>query len=398
MNKKTITDISLANKRVFMRADFNVPLNENGEITDDIRIVEALPTIKHILNEGASLVLSSHMGRPKGEVNSKFSLKPVAEHLAQLLNTSVILAKDCIGLEVKMQKEALLPGQILLLENVRFHKEETENNADFAKELINGCDLFVNDAFGTAHRAHASTTGVASFVEHSVSGFLIEKELKFLGNAVNAPERPFTAIIGGAKISGKIDVILQLFDKVDTIIIGGGMIFTFYRALGMEIGKSLVEEDKVELAKEILNKAKEKNTRIYLPTDVVCADSFSNDATTEICPSGALHPEMMGLDIGPSSIETVSGILSGSKTVIWNGPMGAFEMPNFAKGTEAVAKTLAEITKTGATTIVGGGDSAAAVKSLNLSKELSHVSTGGGASLEFLEGKILPGIAALSDK
>lgn len=398
MNKLSITDIDLSNKKVFMRADFNVPLNSDGIITDDIRIQAALPTINYILEQNASLVLSSHMGRPKGEVNSEFSLKPIAEHLSKLLNKPVTFAKDCIGLEVKMQKETLKSGEILLLENVRFHNAETENDNAFAKELIDGCDIFVNDAFGTAHRAHASTTGVSSFVETSVSGLLIEKELKFLGGAVQEPKQPFTAIIGGAKISGKIDIIEALFDKVDNIIIGGGMIFTFYKALGMNIGTSLVEDDKVELAREIMNAGKSKKARLYLPTDILCADAFSNDAKTEITHSSQIPDSMMGLDIGPASIKTVTDILKTSKTVLWNGPMGAFEMPSFANGTNSVAKCLAEITKDDATTIVGGGDSAAAINALGLGDELSHVSTGGGASLEFLEGKKLPGIVALTDK
>jgi phosphoglycerate kinase len=338
------------------------------------------------------------MGRPKGEANSKFSLRPVADHLSKLLDKKVTLADDCIGLEVKLQKETLSNGDILLLENVRFHNQETENDEAFAKELIDGCDIFVNDAFGTAHRAHASTTGVAKFVEQSVSGLLIEKELKFLGDAVESSTRPFAAIIGGAKISGKIDVIKQLFDKVDHIIIGGGMIFTFYTALGYEIGKSLVEEDKIPLAKELLELSEKNGNKIILPSDVVCADNFSNDANTKTTASSDIPSDLMGLDIGPDSIKQILSILDKSKTIIWNGPMGAFEMSNFANGTNEVAKKLAEITELGATTIVGGGDSAAAVKSLNLSKSLSHVSTGGGASLEFLEGKELPGINALTSK
>jgi 3-phosphoglycerate kinase len=398
LNKLSIDRLDIKNKKIFMRADFNVPLNENLEITDDARIVAALPTIKKIIDEGASLVLSSHLGRPKGEFAEKFSLKPVAKRLEELLSKKVTLASDSVGLEVKMQKEALEAGEILLLENVRFHNEEKKNDEKFAKELVDGCDIFINDAFGTAHRAHASTTGVAKFVKTSASGYLIQKEIEFLGKAVTNPERPFTAIIGGAKISGKIDVIKNLFDKVDNIIIGGGMIFTFYKAMGLNIGTSLVEEDRVEMAKEILATAKEKNVRFMLPTDIIVADKFNNDAQTKIVDYTEIPDGWMGLDIADKSIKQFEDVLSESKTVVWNGPMGAFEMPNFAKGTEVIAKKLAEITKKGATTIVGGGDSAAAVKSLGLTEELSHVSTGGGASLEYLEGKELPGILALTDK
>lgn len=397
MNKKSISDIDLNGKRVFMRADFNVPLSGALEITDDSRITAAIPTIKAILEQGASLVLSSHLGRPKGEKKPELSLKPVAERLSELLGKNVTLASNCIGKDVQAQKAALSAGEVLLLENVRYYNEETANDAAFAAELISGCDVFVNDAFGTAHRAHASTAGVAAHVENSVCGKLIEKEINFLSSAVESPTRPLVAIIGGAKISGKIDVITELLNKVDAVLVGGGMIFTFYRAMGLSIGKSLVEEDKIDLAKELIASAKEKNVRLLLPTDVLCADNFANDANTKTCAYTEIPADMMGLDIGPESIALFSGVLADAKTVIWNGPMGAFEMPNFAAGTQAIAEQLAAITRGGATTIIGGGDSAAAINQFGLNEEMSHISTGGGASLELLEGKALPGIEVLSN-
>jgi phosphoglycerate kinase len=348
---------------------------------------------------GASLVLSSHLGRPKGEYLAEFSLKPVALELSRLLNKPIELAHDCIGKDVEAKKAQLQAGQILLLENVRFHNEETKNDAAFAEQLIRGCDIFVNDAFGTAHRAHASTTGVAAHVDESVSGLLIDKELTYLSGAIEKPKRPLVAIIGGAKISGKIDVISQLLNKVDAVLLGGGMIFTFYKAMGYEIGKSLVEDDKVELAKRLISEAKEKNVDLILPTDLVCADDFLNDAKTTITDASEIPETMMGLDNGPKSIALFEERLKTAKTVIWNGPMGAFEMPKFANGTKAVAEILAGLTDGGGTTtIIGGGDSAAAIFQFGLAQKMSHISTGGGASLELLEGKILPGIEALSDK
>jgi phosphoglycerate kinase len=398
MNKKSILDIDLKGKRVFMRADFNVPLNNALEITDDSRIKAAIPTIEAILAQGASLILSSHLGRPKGERKAELSLKPVAKRLTELLGKKVALAPDCIGEAVQAQKAALSAGELLLLENLRYYKEETANDARFAAQLIAGCDVFVNDAFGTAHRAHASTSGVSEHVKISVSGLLIDKEINFLSSAIDVPKRPLVAIIGGAKISGKIDVITELLNKVDAVLVGGGMVFTFYRAMGISIGKSLLEEDKIELARELIASAKEKNVRLLLPTDLVCADAFANDANRKTTGYTEIPENMMGLDIGPKSIDLFSGVLADAKTVIWNGPMGAFEMPNFAAGTKAIAEQLAKITKQGATTIIGGGDSAAAINQFALNEQMSHISTGGGASLELLEGKSLAGIDALTDK
>lgn len=396
--KLTIDDLQLKGKKVLVRVDYNVPLDENLAITDDRRIVESLPTIKKILKEGGSAILMSHLGRPKEKKDLKYSLKPVQVHLSKLLGLTVKFAEDCIGDDAKAQAAALKPGEVLLLENLRFYKMEEGNDADFAKTLASYGDVYVNDAFGTAHRAHASTEGVTHYFKQSASGYLIAKELKYLGEAVEKPVRPFVAILGGSKISGKIDVIQNLFDKVETIFVGGGMIFTFYKAMGLNVGKSLVEEDKIDLAKSLLAEAKAKGKTIMLPVDVVVADEFKNDASHKVVKATEIPDGWMGLDIGPETIRQIQDVLAKAKTVVWNGPAGVFEMPNFAKGTFAIAQALADITKTGATTIIGGGDSAAAIAQAGLDDQVSHVSTGGGASLEFLEGKVLPGVAALTDK
>ena len=398
MNKLTIDDISVKGKRVLVRVDFNVPLNEKQQVTDDTRIVESLPTIKKILKDGGRAVLMSHLGRPKGKPKPEFSLKPVAERLSKLLGKPVKCAPDCIGAEAAALVKALKDGECLLLENLRFHQEEEANDAAFAKELASFGDVYVNDAFGTAHRAHASTEGVTKHLEVCVAGYLMCKELDYLGKAMGNPARPFVAVLGGAKISGKIDVIQNLMSKVDALLIGGGMMFTFYKAQGLEIGKSLLEADKVDLAKTIMEQAKAHNVRILLPSDCVIADKFDNAASTQTVNVRAIPSDWRGMDIGPETVKHFSAELAKAKTVVWNGPMGVFEMEKFAAGTTAIAKVLAEVTKSGATTIVGGGDSAAAVAQAGLEKSVSHVSTGGGASLELLEGKILPGVAALNDK
>ncbi len=398
MNKLTINDIQLAGKRVLVRVDFNVPLDETQRITDDTRIVESLPTIRKILADGGKAILMSHLGRPKGKVKPEFSLKPAADRLAQLLGSPVAFASDCIGDVADTAVAKLANGECLLLENLRFRNEEEGNDVEFAKALAKHGDVYVNDAFGTAHRAHASTEGVTKFITTCVAGFLMEKELEFLGNAVEHPIRPFVAILGGAKISGKIDVIQSLMSKVDTLIIGGGMAYTFFKAQGLEIGKSLLEADKVELAKEILAEAAKKNINLLLPVDCIAASDFKNDADTKVVAKNAIPADWQALDIGPDTVKLFSDVVKSAKTVVWNGPMGVFEMPSFAAGTNAVAMALVEATKAGAKTIVGGGDSAAAIAQAGLSKDVSHVSTGGGASLEFLEGKVLPGVEALNDK
>jgi len=401
MNKLTIEDLSkageLKGKRVLVRVDFNVPMSKEseGEITDDKRIMESLPTIKKIISDGGRAVLMSHMGRPKGEKNLKYSLRPVAEHLSMLLDKPVLFADDCIGESTEAIVNDLQDGDVLLLENLRFYNEEEKNNEEFAKKLSSYGDVYVNDAFGTAHRAHASTEGVTKFINRCAAGYLMEKELDYLSKAVSNPVHPYTAILGGSKISGKIDVIKNMLGKADKILIGGGMIFTFYKAMGYEIGKSLLEEDKVDLAKELISEAGDK---LILPTDVVVADKFENDAAYSVVAANAIPSDKIGMDIGPDTIEKFKSIIIESKTVVWNGPMGVFEMDNFAKGTFDVAKALAEATKKGAITVIGGGDSAAAVAKAGLEHEVSHVSTGGGASLEFLEGKTLPGVEALSNK
>jgi len=395
--KKTIDQIALKDKRVLVRVDFNVPLDEQLNVTDDNRIVESLPTIKKIIAEGGKAILMSHLGRPKGKVNAKYSLAPAAKKLAELLGKEVNLAPDCIGDEVKVLVKGMQNGDVLLLENLRFHEEEEKNDSGFAKQLAELGDVYVNDAFGSAHRAHASTEGVTKFLAVSVAGYLMEKELNYLGKAVGNPERPYCAILGGAKISGKIDVINNLLDKVDTLIIGGGMAYTFYKAQGWEIGTSLLEAEKVELAKELLEKVKTKKLQFLLPVDVVVASEFSNDSPSQIVKVNEMPADKMGLDIGPETIKLFSDAIKNSKTVVWNGPMGVFEFDNFAKGTNSIARVLADVTAQGVTTVIGGGDSAAAIAKAGLETKVSHVSTGGGASLEFLEGKLLPGVEALND-
>jgi phosphoglycerate kinase len=398
MNKLTINDIDLKNKKVLVRVDFNVPLDDNLNITDDNRITSTLPTIKKIISDGGMAILMSHLGRPKGKPNSKYSLKPVAARLSQLLGKEVKLAPDCIGDQVKAMVNAMKPGDVILLENLRFHEEEEKNNPEFAKQLAELGDVYVNDAFGSAHRAHASTEGLTKFMSVSVAGYLMQKELDYLGGAIENPKRPYLAILGGAKISGKIDVIMNLFDKVDSMIIGGGMAYTFYKAQGMEIGSSLLEAEKIDLAKQVLEKAKTSKMKLLFPVDVVVAKEFNNDSPSEVVSINKMPSDKMGLDIGPESIKLFREEILKSKTIVWNGPMGVFEMDNFAKGTNAVAAALVEATEKGAITVIGGGDSAAAISKAGLSDKVSHVSTGGGASLEFLEGKILPGVAALTDK
>jgi phosphoglycerate kinase len=398
MNKLTINDIDLKNKKVLVRVDFNVPLDENMNITDDIRITSSLPTIKKIVSDGGKAILMSHLGRPKGKPNPKYSLKPVAVRLSQLLGKEVKLASDCIGNEVKALVNAMKPGDVILLENLRFHEEEEKNDPEFAKQLAELGDVYVNDAFGSAHRAHASTEGLTKFITVSVAGYLMQKELDYLGGAIENPKRPYLAILGGAKISGKIDVIMNLFDKVDSMIIGGGMAFTFYKAAGKEIGTSLLEAEKIDIAKQVLEKAKTSKMKILFPVDVVVVKEFNNDSPSEVVSIDKMPSDKMGLDIGPETIKLFREEILKSKTIVWNGPMGVFEMDNFAKGTNAVAEALVDATGKGAITVIGGGDSAAAIAKAGLADKVSHVSTGGGASLEFLEGKILPGVAALTDK
>lgn len=395
MNKKTIEDIDVRGKRVLVRVDFNVPMDENGNITDDTRIRAALPTIQYLLKNNAKVILMSHLGRPKGEgFDPKYSLAPVAKHLSKLLGQEVIMAKDVIGESARNAVANMKEGQVVLLENVRFHKEETKNDPEFAKALAQLGDIYVNDAFGSAHRAHASTEGVAHYLP-AVAGYLIQKELEVMGKALENPDRPFVAILGGAKVSDKIGVIENLINKVDVLLIGGGMAYTFLKAKGYEVGNSLVEEDKIELAKQLMEKAKEKGVKLLLPVDNVVAQEFKADAPHKVVDSDKIEPGWMGLDIGPRTRELFGEEIKKAKTVVWNGPMGVFEMPAFAEGTKAVAKYVSEC---GGTTIIGGGDSAAAVEQLGFADKMTHISTGGGASLEFLEGKVLPGIAALNDK
>ncbi|MGQ9805614.1 MAG: phosphoglycerate kinase [Chlorobiales bacterium] len=397
MNKKTIRDISVSGKRVLVRVDFNVPLDKEKHIEDDTRIRESLPTISHLLSQGGKVILMSHLGRPKGK-SPEFSLAPVAKRLSELLGKPVHFASDCIGTEAETAVNALQNGEVLLLENVRFYKEEEANDPEFAKKLAAFGDVYVNDAFGTAHRAHASTEGVTKFIETAVAGFLIEKELKYLGEATSNPKRPFVAILGGSKISGKIDVLEKLLEKVDTILVGGAMIFTFFKAQGLSVGKSLVEDDKLDIAKTILDKAKSRNVKLLLPTDVVIADKFERDANAKTVSVNAIEDGWMGLDIGAETIKIYRQEILNAKTIVWNGPMGVFEMEKFAVGTFEIAKALAEATKSGAISVIGGGDSASAIVKAGLETAVTHVSTGGGASLEFLEGKTLPGIAALNNQ
>ena len=394
MSKKTVKDIDLKGKRVFVRCDFNVPMDENQNITDNRRIVAALPTIKYLIEQNCKIILASHLGRPKGEFKPEYSLAPVAKELSKLLGQDVLMAKDVVGESAMSLAKSLQPGQVMLLENVRFHREETDNDPEFAKKLASMGDVFVNDAFGTAHRAHASTEGVSHYLP-AVSGFLIEKELKFLGEALNNPERPFVAILGGAKVSDKIGVIDNLLEKVDTLIIGGGMSYTFFKAQGYEVGDSICEEDKCELALSLMEKAKEKGVKLMLPVDTKIGKEFTSDTECKTVPSTEIPEGWQGLDIGEKTIKMYEEELKKAKTVVWNGPLGVFEFDKFAVGTNEIAKTLAQID---ATTIIGGGDSAAAIEKCGVADKVTHISTGGGASLEFLEGKKLPGIECLQDK
>ena len=393
--KKTVKDIEVKGRRALVRCDFNVPFKD-GVITDDIRIVSALPTIRYLMDGGAKVILMSHLGRPDGEPKKEFTLAPVAARLSELLNTEVKFVSSDTVVDDRVREAAaeLKDGQVMLLENVRFRKEETKNGADFAKELAQLGDFFVNDAFGTAHRAHASTAGVADYLP-AVSGFLIEKEVEFLGNAVENPKRPFVAIMGGAKVGDKIPVIENLLKKVDTLIIGGGMAYTFFKSQGLEIGTSILDKDNVELAAELLKKAEAAGVKMLLPVDCVCGREFKNDTEYAVFDRDKIPADMMGLDIGPETAKLYRQAVAEAATVVWNGPMGVFEMPNFAKGTRAVAEALAE---SSAVTVIGGGDSAAAVEQFGLADKMTHISTGGGASLEFLEGKVLPGIAVIEDK
>ena len=396
LNKKSVDDINVKGLKVLVRCDFNVPMVD-GKITDENRLVAALPTIKKLIADGGKVILCSHMGKPKGEPKPELSLAPVAARLSELLGQEVKFAADAtvVGENAKAAVAAMNDGDVVLLENTRYRKEETKNGEEFSKELASLCDVFVNDAFGTAHRAHCSNVGVTEYVDTAAVGYLMQKEIDFLGNAVNNPERPFVAILGGSKVSSKISVIENLLEKVDTLIIGGGMAYTFAKALGGSVGNSLLEEDYCEYALNMLKKAEEKGVKLLLPIDNVIADDFSNDANTQIVGTGAIPEGWEGLDIGPKTAALYAETVKTAKTVVWNGPMGCFEMPNFAAGTEAVAKALAE---TDAVTIIGGGDSAAAVNQLGYGDKMTHISTGGGASLEFLEGKELPGVAAANDK
>jgi phosphoglycerate kinase len=397
MAKKTLHDIDIKGKTVLMRVDFNVPIID-GTITDDNRVVQALPSITYIVDQGAKLVLTSHLGRPKGKPNPEFSLEPVFQHLAGLVSAPVHFASDCVGEAAEKAISDATAGEIVVLENVRFHTGETENDPQFAQQLAAHADIFVNDAFGSSHRAHASVAGVTAYMNESVSGFLLEKEITYLSDSVNDPKRPFVAILGGAKVSDKIPVIQRLLTKVDTIIIGGGMAYTFLATKGYSVGNSLLEEDKIPMAQSLMNQALEAGVNLMLPVDLVIADDFSNDANRKVVASDGILDNWESLDIGPETISLFAAAITQAKTVLWNGPMGVFEMPNFAIGTQSIAKALVSATEHGATTIIGGGDSASAIKQAGLSDQVSHVSTGGGASLEYLEGKELPGLSHLSDK
>ena len=394
MSKKTVKDIDLKGKKVLVRCDFNVPMNENQEITDNRRIVAALPTIKYLIEQNCKVVLCSHLGRPKGEVKKEFSLKPVAEELSKLLQKQVIMANDVIGEDAKNKAENLKNGEVMLLENLRFHREETDNESSFAKELASFGEVFVNDAFGTAHRAHSSTEGVTHYLP-AVSGFLIEKELKFLGDALANPERPFMAILGGRKVSDKIGVIESLLEKVDVLMIGGAMAYTFFKSMGYEVGNSVCELDKLDLARELMEKAKEKNVKFMLPVDTKVGKEFDPNTESKVVKFTEIPDGWEGFDIGTETIKLYSDEVKNAKTLIWNGPVGLFEFEQFAVGTNSIAKALADVD---AVKIIGGGDSAAAVEKAGLAEKFTHISTGGGASLEFLEGKKLPGIEALLDK
>jgi phosphoglycerate kinase len=397
MPKLTLNDVDLTDKTVLMRVDFNVPI-QDGNITDDNRMVQALKSINFVVDAGAKLVLTSHLGRPGGSPDPEFSLKPVAEHLKTLVDVPVHFADDCIGDKRTSVVDAAGMGEIVLLENVRFHAGEKKNDPDFAMKLAEGTDLFVNDAFGSSHRAHASVAGVTQYLQPSVSGFLLEKEIQYLENTVNNPERPFVAILGGAKVSDKIGVIENLLDKVDTILIGGGMTYTFYKSQDIPTGDSIVEEDKVDMARDLIEKADREGVTLMLPVDSVVAKEFNNDAEHKVVDEHGIEDGWMALDIGPETAIAFGNVIRGAKTVVWNGPMGVFEMSNFADGTLEVAEALAEATDQGATSIIGGGDSASAIRKAGLEDRVSHVSTGGGASLEYLEGKELPGVAALTDQ
>ncbi|MFA7372802.1 MAG: phosphoglycerate kinase [bacterium] len=395
MNKKTIRDIDVAGKRVLVRVDFNVPLDENRKITDDRRIKAALPTINYLLEKGGRAILVSHLGRPKGQVVDKLRLDPVAERLSELLGRNVLKLDDSIGPDVERAVASMKDGDLILLENIRFYSEEEKNDPDFSCKLAALADGYVNDAFGTAHRAHASTEGVAHYIKPAVAGFLMEKELDYLGRSLENPERPFVAVLGGAKVSDKIPVIENLLNKVDTLLIGGGMAYTFLYSLGHQVGRSLLEADKVEMAAELLRKAKEKKVVMLLPVDVVITSELAEDAETHMVDIDKIPEDMMAADIGPETIRMFSDMIRTARTVIWNGPMGVFEMKPFAEGTRKIAEAMAECK---GTTIIGGGDSAAAVEQMGYADQMSHISTGGGASLEFLEGKVLPGVAVLDDK
>lgn len=397
MPKLTLNDVDLTDKTVLMRVDFNVPI-QDGKITDDNRMVQALKSINFVVDAGAKLVLTSHLGRPGGSPDPEFSLKPVAEHLKTLVDVPVHFAEDCIGEKRTTVVDAAGMGEIVLLENVRFHEGEKKNDPDFAMKLAEGTDLFVNDAFGSSHRAHSSVAGVTQYLQPSVSGFLLEKEIQYLENTVNNPERPFVAILGGAKVSDKIGVIENLLDKVDTILIGGGMTYTFYKSQDIPTGDSIVEEDKVEMARDLIEKADREGVTLMLPVDSVVAKEFKNEAEHKVVDEHGIEDGWMALDIGPETAIAFGNVIRGAKTVVWNGPMGVFEMSNFADGTLEVAEALAEATDQGATSIIGGGDSASAIRKAGLEDRVSHVSTGGGASLEYLEGKELPGVAALTNQ
>ncbi len=401
MSKLSLSSLDksvLEGKKVLVRVDFNVPLDDSGQITDDTRIRAAIPTIKYLIDNNSRIILAAHFGRPKGKVNVKMRLTPVAKRLSEILGKNVPLTDSCIGEDAFSKSNALKNGDVLLLENVRFNEEEEKNDSDFAKNLASLADMYVNDAFGAAHRAHASTEGVTKYLSPSVAGFLLEKELKYLQGAIDSPNTPLAAIVGGSKVSSKIGVLDSLLDKCNKIIIGGGMIFTFYKARGLDVGKSLVEEDKLDLARDLEKKAKLKGVELLLPSDVVLANEFSPDSTSKISDINSISGDWMGLDIGPKSIKTFQNALSDCKTIIWNGPMGVFEFDQFAKGTNAIANTLAELSAgSDVCTIIGGGDSVAAVEKAGLADKMSHISTGGGASLELLEGKVLPGVAALND-
>ena len=394
MAKATVRDVDVKGKRVLVRVDFNVPMNAEREITDDTRIKAALPTIRYLVDHGARVILASHLGRPKGKPTDEFRMDPVARRLSELLGKPVLKLNECVGDEVKAAVVAMRDGDVVLLENLRFHAEEEANDEGFAKALADLAAIYVNDAFGTAHRAHASTAGVARFLP-AVAGFLMEKEIEVMGKALADPERPFVAILGGAKVKDKVGVVRNLLDKVDTLMIGGGMAYTFLKAQGFEVGQSILEADKIDLARELMDKAKARGVRFMLPSDVVIADRFAEDARTRVVPVDQIPPDWQALDIGPETVQRFAKEIAGARTVVWNGPMGVFEMKPFAEGTRGVAKALAE---SKAVTIVGGGDSAAALEEMGFADKVTHVSTGGGASLEFLEGKELPGVAVLKDK